>query len=79
MFIALHKLETVMGIKWGLSKKILVGCILLIVLPLSIMGFRFLKSGSELVQQKLAEANWKSVRSFDTYFLDKVNSDFNFF
>ena len=68
-----------MGIKWGLSKKILVGCMLLIVLPLSIMGFRFVKSGSELVQQKLAEANWKSVRSFDTYFLDKVNSDLKFF
>jgi len=66
-------------IKMGLSKKILIGCILFIVIPLVLMGYRLLKSGGDLVQEKLRESNWNNVRNFDAYFLDKVNSDLQFF
>jgi len=68
-----------MKIKFGLTQKILIGCIIFIVVPLSWMGYKFFNTGSELVQEKLVEANWNSVKSFDTYFLNKVNSDLSFF
>lgn len=67
------------NIKMGLSKKILIGCILFIIIPLVMMGYSLFKSGGELVQEKLREANWSNVRNFDAYFLDKVNSDLQFF
>lgn len=68
-----------MKIKFGLSKKILIGCIIFIVVPLTWMGMKFINTGTDLVQEKLVELNWNSVKSFDAYFLDKVNSDLSFF
>ena len=68
-----------MKIKFGLSQKILIGCVVLIVMPLLWMGMRFFKTGSSLLQEKLVEANWSSVKSFDAYYLDKINSDLSFF
>lgn len=68
-----------MKVKFGLSQKILIGCIILIVMPLSWMGIRFFKTGSQLVQDKLIEANWNTVKSFDAYYLDKINNDLSFF
>lgn len=68
-----------MKMKLGLSQKILIGCLIFIVIPLSVMGIKFFNTGSTLVQEKLVEANWSRVKSFDAYFLDKVNSDLSFF
>lgn len=63
----------------SLSNKIILGFILFIVLPLGALGMVFFEKSSNLVEERLTNANWKSVKDFDVYYLDQFNSNLGIF
>lgn len=64
---------------WGLSKKILVGCIVLILLPMMFMGARFYHSSNQIMEEHLLKQNLEQVGSFNDYYLDLFNDNLAFF
>lgn len=64
---------------WGLSKKILLGCTFLILLPMLTMGILFYSSSNQIMEDQLLKQNLDHVRSFDEYYLTLFNDNLEFF
>lgn len=63
----------------SLSKKIILGFILFILVPLAGLGYVYYDKSRDLVEERLANANWKSVSDFNTYYLEQMNRNMDIF
>ena len=68
-------MENCMKIKWTLIKRIILGCILLILLPLSVMGYRLFTRGNDLIEKQAKAVTLSRVDAYNQYYLDEINGN----
>ncbi|MBN2795085.1 MAG: HAMP domain-containing protein [Clostridia bacterium] len=65
--------------RWNINKKIILGCIILIILPLLALGFRMYYSSNQFVENQL-EANLKSrIEDYNEFYLEEINGNLALF
>jgi methyl-accepting chemotaxis protein len=61
-----------MKFKFGLTKKVVIICIILIVIPLSLMGARLRSKSTEILENQLIAKSIEDIENYNEYYLDVV-------
>jgi methyl-accepting chemotaxis protein len=64
-----------MKIKWTLNRQIILGCIIFLMLPILLVGFRMYTSSNEFIGEQLESMNFKRIQDYNEYYLDEINSN----